>query len=155
VPESAVPARLSSSLSYSKVGHDEILGYGTTAPIFCKIIKDQLWQYYTASIHYTHTHTHTHTHIMDIYHKLFCCKEECLVFQLTCETSWGCSKLHVYAQELGTEAQMYWYRMAEAVTNMNLPDLSFVNADENLVYEAHFILLLTVWFCLKSCSSEK
>jgi len=24
--------------------------------------------------------------------------------------------------------------MAEAFTNMNLPDLSFVNADENLVY---------------------
>jgi hypothetical protein len=99
--------------------------------------------------------THTQTHIMDIYHKLFCCKEKCLVFQLTCETSWGCRKLHVYAHELGTEAHMYWYRMAEAVTNMNLPDLSFVNTDENLVYEAHFILLLTLWFCLKSCSSEK
>jgi hypothetical protein len=59
VPESAVPAPLSSSLSYIKVGHNEILGYGTTAPIFCKIIKDQLWQYYTASIHYRHRHRHT------------------------------------------------------------------------------------------------
>lgn len=60
MPESAVPARLSSSLSHIKVGHNEILGYGTTAPIFCKIIKDQLWQYYTASIHYGHTDTDTH-----------------------------------------------------------------------------------------------
>jgi hypothetical protein len=102
VPESAVPGPLSSSLTYIRVGHDEILGYGTTAPIFYKIIKGQLWQYYTASIHYGHTHIHL-SQIILLQRKMFSISINLQNFfgmpQATCLCSWAWNR-STYVLEL-------------------------------------------------------